>query len=384
MASQDYMKCALSLAGLAMGYTRPNPAVGAAVIKDGAWVGMGYTRPVGSDHAEVVALRQAGDRARGATMYVTLEPCCHYGRTPPCTEAIIQAGIAEVYIALRDPNPLVSGRGIRRLNGAGIKTHVGICEQKAHHINEAYIKHVTTGLPFVIAKFAMSLDGKIATRTGQSKWITGADARRYAHALRYVVDAVMVGVNTVFADNPRLTARGCGGRGGTGRMQPLRLIVDSQGRVPLNAHVFQSPGKAMLVVAEPFDPAKKERFMEGGVEVLELPASEGGVDALELLKLLGKREIGSVLVEGGGELLGSLFDRRLVDKVLAFISPVIIGGSGATTVAGRGIDKMAEAMRLKRTAVKSLGNDVLVTGYVDQDLPRGDKAIASATPCSLE
>lgn len=384
MASHEYMDCALSLAGLAMGYTRPNPAVGAAVIKDGIWVGMGYTQPAGSAHAEVVALRQAGDRARGATMYVTLEPCSHHGRTPPCTEAIIEAGISQVYVALRDPNPLISGRGIDRLNEAGIRTHVGTCERKAHHINEAYIKHITTGLPFVIAKFAMSLDGKIATRTGQSKWITGPDARRYAHALRYIVDAVMVGVNTVIADNPRLTARGCGGRGGTGRVQPLRLIVDSKGRVPLNARVFEPPGNVLLVVAEPLAPAKKERLTAVGAEVMEVPDSRGAVDVVALLKLLGQRQIGSVLVEGGGALLGSLFDRRLVDKVQVFMSPVIIGGGRATTVAGRGIDKMAEALRLKRTAVKSLGDDVLVTGYVDEDLPREDGTTAGATPCSPE
>jgi len=204
MPPQDYMECALSLAKLAIGYTSPNPAVGAVVVKDGLVVGMGYTQPPGSEHAEIMALRQAGDKAQGATMYVTLEPCPHYGRTPPCSQAIIAAGIVEVYLALLDPNPVVSGRGVSSLNEAGIKTHIGICRQEAYEINEAYIKHITTGVPFVVAKFAMSLDGKIATKTGDSKWITKEETRKYAHALRYTVDAVMVGVNTIVADNPHL------------------------------------------------------------------------------------------------------------------------------------------------------------------------------------
>ena len=289
MPAEHYMECALSLARLAMGYTSPNPAVGAAVVKDGVAVGMGYTQPAGSEHAEVMALHQAGDKARGAVMYVTLEPCCHYGRTPPCTEAIIGAGISEVYIALLDPNPVVSGHGMSKLSKAGIKTYVGMCKQEACEINEAYIKHITTGLPFVIAKFAMSLDGKIATKTGDSKWITREEARKYAHALRYTADAIMVGANTIIADNPHLTARGCGGRGGTGKMQPLRLVVDGRGRVPSDAHVFEPPGGVLLAVVAPFDSARKEKFVQAGAEVLELPGRDGVVDIAELLKLLGNK-----------------------------------------------------------------------------------------------
>jgi diaminohydroxyphosphoribosylaminopyrimidine deaminase/5-amino-6-(5-phosphoribosylamino)uracil reductase len=368
MPSQRYMECALSLAKLAMGYTSPNPAVGAVIVKDGLAVGMGYTHPAGSEHAEIMALRQAGDRAQGATMYVTLEPCPHYGRTPPCTEAIIDAGILEVHIALLDPNPVVSGRGIVRLNEKGIKTHVGMCQREAYEINEAYVKHITTGLPFVVAKFAMSLDGKIATKTGDSKWITNEEARNYAHALRYTVDAIMVGVNTVLVDNPRLTARGCGGRGGIGKMQPLRVIVDSKGKVPLNAHIFEPPGEVLLAVAAPFESAKKERFVKAGVEVLELPAKGGSVDIGELLRLLGNREIVTVFVEGGGELLGSLFDHHLVDKVLAFVSPLIIGGRKAVSVGGNGVDNIAKAMRLKRVDIKSFGDDILVSGYIEENL----------------
>jgi len=370
MPPQDYMECALSLARLAMGYTSPNPAVGAVVVKDGLIVGMGYTQPAGLDHAEVMALRQAGDKAQGATMYVTLEPCSHYGRTPPCSQAIIAAGILEVYMSLLDPNPMVSGQGVSKLNEADIKTHVGMCQQEAREINEAYIKHITTGLPFVVAKFAMSLDGKIATRTGDSKWITKEETRKYAHALRYTVDAVMVGVNTIVADNPQLTARGCGGRGGIGKIQPLRLVVDSKGRVPLSAHIFEPPGEVLLAVAAPFDSVKKKKFTQVGAEVLELPARGGAVDIVELLKLLGKRGIVTVLVEGGGKLLGSLFDHHLVDKVLAFISPIIIGGCKASSVGGNGVDNIAKALRLTRVSIKSFSDDILVSGYVEEGFPQ--------------
>ncbi|MDH4068208.1 MAG: bifunctional diaminohydroxyphosphoribosylaminopyrimidine deaminase/5-amino-6-(5-phosphoribosylamino)uracil reductase RibD [Dehalococcoidia bacterium] len=370
MPSQDYMKCALSLARLAMGYTSPNPAVGAVVVKDGLIVGMGYTQPVGCEHAEVLALRQAGHKAQGATMYVTLEPCPHYGRTPPCTQAIIDAGISEVHMALLDPNPVVSGCGLRRLNEKGIKTHIGMCEQQASEINEAYTKHITTGLPFVVAKFAMSLDGKIATKTGDSKWITKEETRKYAHGLRHTVDAIMVGVNTVVADDPRLTAKGCGGRGGTGKKQPLRLVIDSKGKVPLESRIFDPPGGVLVAVVAPFDSAKKQKLIEVGAEVVELPAKGGSVDIVELLKLLGRREIVTVLVEGGGKLLGSLFDHRLVDKVLAFISPIIIGGCEAVSVGGNGVDNIARALRLTRVDIRTFGDDVLVTGYPEKRLPQ--------------
>jgi diaminohydroxyphosphoribosylaminopyrimidine deaminase/5-amino-6-(5-phosphoribosylamino)uracil reductase len=361
------MECALSLARLAMGYTSPNPAVGAIVVKDGLAVGMGYTQPAGSEHAEVMALRQAGDRAKGAAMYVSLEPCCHFGRTPPCTQAIIDAGISEVHVALLDPNPLVSGRGVSRLSEAGIKTHVGMYQQEACEINEGYIKYITTGAPFVIAKFAMSLDGKIATKIGDSKWITHDEARRYVHTLRHVVDAIMIGVNTVVVDDPRLTARGCGGKGGMRKMQPLRLIIDSKGRVPLNARIFEQPGEVLLAVVEPLDPKKREQFSQAGIKVLELPSKEGLVDIEELLKVLGKREVVSILVEGGGKLLGSLFDHHLIDKVLAFISPIIIGGKGAmSAVGGDGVTSIAEALRLNEVKIESFGDDILVSGYVEK------------------
>lgn len=363
-SSMDYMKQALSLAQLAMGQVSPNPAVGAVVVKDGEIVGQGYTQPPGLWHAEIMALRQAGHRARGGAMYVTLEPCCHYGRTPPCTKAIIEAGISEVHFAMIDPNPSVSGRGSDGLEREGVKVHIGEHGEKAREISESYVKFITTGMPFVTAKFAMSLDGKIATKTGDSRWISGSESRKYVHYLRYTTDAVMTGVNTVLADDPRLTCR-CGGTGGTVRKQPLRVIIDSRGRTPSTARLFTEPGKVLVALGDSAEPATKAALATSGAEVLELPAEEGMVDLRRLLKVMGEREITSVLVEGGGILLGSLFDRGLVDKVVAFVSPVIIGGASAkTAVAGEGIEKMVEAIRLERVKVEKFGDDLMVSGYV--------------------
>jgi diaminohydroxyphosphoribosylaminopyrimidine deaminase/5-amino-6-(5-phosphoribosylamino)uracil reductase len=362
---KDFMECALSLAGLALGYTSPNPAVGAVVVRDGVVVGLGHTQPPGSVHAEVMALRQAGPRAKGATMYVTLEPCCHHGRTPPCTQAIIDAGIAEVHAALIDPNPLVSGKGLKMLEKAGIKTFVGRCEEEAQEINEGYIKFITTGMPFVIAKFAMSLDGKIATQNGDSKWITGEESRNFVHYLRHIVDAVMVGANTVLADDPQLSARGCSGKGGKIKLQPLKVIVDGKGRTPLSARVFEKPGKTLVAVAQPLSAKTADGFRKTGAEILELPAEKGLIDLEELLRLLGKREVTSILVEGGSGLFGSLFDQGLVDKVLAFISPMVIGGDGAkNVVGGNGVNTVAEALRLSRVKIVEFGGDILISGYV--------------------
>ncbi len=361
----DFMGCALSLAELALGYTSPNPAVGAVVVRDGVVVGLGHTQSPGSAHAEVMALQQAGDRAKGATMYVTLEPCCYQGRTPPCTQAVIDAGISEVHVALLDPNPLVSGKGLRRLEEAGIKAFVGEYEQRAWEINEGYIKFITTGLPFVIAKFAMSLDGKIATENGDSKWISSDEARNYVHHLRHIVDAIMVGANTIVVDDPQLSARGCGGKGGKTRLQPLRVIVDGRGRTPLSARVFEEPGKTLIAVAKPFDTKKAEDFRKAGAEVVDLPSELDIIDLAELLNVLGKRQITSVLVEGGSKLFGLLFDRGLVDKVLAFISPIIIGGDGAkSAVGGKGVNMVAEALLLSRVKIDQFGDEVLISGYV--------------------
>ena len=361
----DYMEQALSLAELALGQVSPNPAVGAVVVKSDIVVGQGYTQPPGSWHAEVIALKQAGKEARGGVMYVTLEPCCHYGRTPPCTQAIIAAGIIEVHLAMLDANPLVSGRGKDELEREGIRVYLGEHEEEAKKINEAYTKFITTGMPFVTAKFAMSLDGKIATRSGDSRWISGDKARKYVHNLRYTSDAIMVGVNTVLVDDPRLTARSCGDKGGTARKQALRVIVDGKGRTPLTARLFSEPGKTLLALGRSVTQEERANFARAGSELLELPFDGGLVDLEKLLKALGERGVTSVLVEGGGILLGSLFDCGLVDKVIAFVAPIIIGGKEAkTAVGGKGVDKVVDSLKLKHVSLERLGEDLMISGYV--------------------
>jgi len=326
---------------------------------------MGYTQPAGGAHAEVVALAQAGEKASGATMFVTLEPCCHFGKNPPCTGAIIAAGITEVHVALVDPNPLVSGKGLAELNAAGIKTCVGGHESEAREINEAYLKYMVTGVPFVIAKFAMSLDGKIATKTGDSHWISNEQSRCYVHGVRHTVDAIMIGVNTLITDDPKLTARGCSGKGGATSKQPLRIIVDGTGRVPMGARVFSQPGHTLVAWTAPVNEDKRRELEAMGAEVVILPGHDGRVDLLEVLKAIGERQVSTVLLEGGSELLGYAFDHGLVDKVLAFIAPMIIGGNdGRTAVGGSGAFTIAEALSLERVEVKSFADNVLVSGYV--------------------
>jgi diaminohydroxyphosphoribosylaminopyrimidine deaminase/5-amino-6-(5-phosphoribosylamino)uracil reductase len=353
------MERALALARSALGSTSPNPAVGAVVVKGGRVVGEGFTQPPSGAHAEVLALRQAGPAARGATLYVTLEPCCHQGRTPPCTRAILEAGVAEVHLAHLDPDPQVDGRGARELESAGVAVRVGEGEEEARRINEAYLKHRATGLPFVIAKFAASLDGKIATTTGDSRWVSGPEAREWAHRQRAQIDAIMVGVKTVLVDNPQLTARLSSPKSArpTGVeeevRQPLRVVVDSRGRTPASARVLPGPGRVLVATTAASGAGWREQMAAARAEVAILPAKRGRVDALELLRLLGQRPVLSLLVEGGGELLGTFFDLKLVDKVHAIIAPLIIGGKGApTAVAGRG--------------VRRLGDDLLVTGYVNR------------------
>lgn len=358
------MEQALCLAGQARGKVSPNPAVGAIVVRDGEVVGKGYTQPPGSAHAEVVALRQAGEATRGSTMYVTLEPCCRQGRTPPCSRAIIEAGVDEVHLAMMDPNPLICGKGEDELRRNGVRTIVGEHEDAARQIVEAHARYITCGLPFVTAKFAMSLDGKIATRSGDSRWITGEESRRHVHRLRRETDAIMVGVNTVLSDDPRLTARH-GSDGVECEQQPLRVVVDTGARTPATARVFAGPGKTLVAAGREPDAAQADSLNKAGAEVAVLPLAEGRVDLNQLLVLLGQREITSLLVEGGGRLLGSLFDSGLVDKVIAFIAPMIIGGEAATTaVGGSGVARIADSLRLERVTSRVLDGDVMVTGYL--------------------
>jgi diaminohydroxyphosphoribosylaminopyrimidine deaminase/5-amino-6-(5-phosphoribosylamino)uracil reductase len=361
----DYMLQALSLARLALGQVSPNPAVGAAVVKDGEVVGQGYTQVPGQSHAEIMALQQAGEAARGSRMYVTLEPCCHQGRTPPCSKAIIEAGIAEVHMAMLDPNPLVAGKGKEELGRAGIKTVVGEHMQEAECVNEAYAKHITTGIPFITAKVAMSLDGKIATRSGGSRWISGEESRQHVHHLRSLSDAIIVGANTILADDPQLTARCCGGKGGALHKQPLRVIIDGDGQTPASAQVFAQPGQTLLVMGRKASRQEKETYEKAGADVLEMPSEKGYIELKKVFEILGKRQITSVLVEGGGRLIGSLFDQRLVDKVVFFIAPLIIGGDKATTaVGGRGVSRVIDAVKLTRVAQEGFGQDIMVTGYM--------------------
>ena len=356
------MKRAFALAREAIGNTSPNPAVGAVVVKDGVAVGEGYTQPPGQPHAEIVALQQAGEASGGAFLYVTLEPCCVYGRTPPCIQAIIAAGIIEVHVATADPNPLVDGRGIAELQAAGIRVHRRDGKGEARELYEAFAKHITTGQPFVTAKFAMSLDGKIATRTGDSRWVTGEPARGRVQQMRRTCDAIMVGVNTVLRDDPQLTVRGADGEA-LGH-QPLRVILDSKGRTPPQARLLRAPGRTLIAVTRPPD-TRAAALARAGAEVLHLPETEGGmVDLHTLTQTLGARDVVSLLVEGGGTLLGSLFDLGLVDKVAAFIAPTVIGGHSAPSpVGGKGSAEISQALKLNRVRVERIGEDILVVGY---------------------
>ena len=367
-----FMERALALARQAEGDTSPNPCVGAVVVRDGRIVAEGIHRRAGAPHAEAEALQTAGDLARGATLYVTLEPCNHEGKTPPCTEAILQAGIGKVVYAVRDPNPGVTGRGHERLAEAGIDVDSGLCSEEARHLNRFYFYHVRTGRPYVVAKFAASLDGKIATVTGRSRWITGTAALTRVHELRRRVDAVLIGAGTVIADDPGLSVRlpGFSGR------QPLRLVLDSRGRVSPGARLFESdlPGSAIVATTRKMPSSHRKALEARGVECLILP-SDGfdRVDLPALLTELGRRKISSLLIEGGGEVLGSAFDAGIVHELWAFVSPLIIGGLKAPTpVQGRGFPSIEEALRLDRTTVETVGEDFLVRGFVVETITTED------------
>ena len=359
---------ALTLARQALGSTSPNPAVGAVVAQDGVIVGEGYTFPPGQRHAEIGALEQAGDRAKGATLYTTLEPCCHYGRTPPCTDAIIAAGIRQVVAAAIDPNPQVAGQGIAALESAGIPVTVAETEGVTE-LYEAFAKNITTGLPFVTAKFAMSLDGKIATYSGDSQWITGPLARERVQQLRRESDAIMVGINTLLADDPLLTARDESGQ--PRPIQPLRIVLDSHCRTPPTARLLKEPGHTLIATSTAASPDAAHQLQQAGAEVIPLPADAAGMVAIDqLLAELGRRGIVSLMVEGGGITLGTLFDTTLVDKVYVFIAPVIIGGrQAASPIAGHGVARMCEAWPVTQTHIQQIGPDWLITGYPARNTP---------------
>ena len=355
----EYMRRAMELAERGVGFTNPNPMVGAVIVKGGKVIGEGWHERCGEWHAERNAFKNCTVPAEGATMYVTLEPCCHYGKTPPCTEAIIEHGIARVVVGMEDPNPLVAGKGIALLREAGIEVVCGVEEEALREQNRVFLKYISTKLPWVAMKTAMTLDGKIATRTGDSKWITGAEARAYVHELRHRFMAIVVGIGTAVADDPLLNCR----IEGRGVSQPIRVVVDSNARLSLDSQLVKTAGEYRTIVAHTrFAPEESVKALrEAGVEMLLCKEKEGLVDVRNLLELLGQSGIDSILLEGGGSLNYTFLAEGLADELYAFIAPKIVGGMNAKTpVEGAGMEKMADAINLELENVLNIGHDVLL------------------------
>lgn len=360
-----YMRRALRLAGRARGRTSPNPMVGALVVKNGHILAGDYHKKAGELHAEALALRTAGDAARGADLYVTLEPCCHTDkRTAPCTQAILASGISRVFVAMEDPNPKVAGRGIAELRSRGVEVVVGLCETEARHLNEAYCTYIVTRRPFVVLKSAMTLDGKIATPDGESKWITGETSRRRVHRIRSSVDAIVTAIGTVKADNPQLTSRIKGGR------NPLRIIIDPLLETPLTHHVCSTPPDTVFVVR---DSARKlygdkvGLLKMRGIEILSY--DEERLDLAWLMDQLGERGISSVLIEGGASLNASALQAGIVDKVVIFVAPKMIGGKNALTpVGGDSFRSLAAPYRIERMHAQQIGEDIVIEGYLTREV----------------
>jgi diaminohydroxyphosphoribosylaminopyrimidine deaminase / 5-amino-6-(5-phosphoribosylamino)uracil reductase len=379
---QHWMNQALDLARRALGRVSPNPAVGAVIVRDGEIVGQGHTEPPGQRHAEIVALDQAGARAQGATMYVTLEPCAHYGRTPPCLDAVLRAGISRVVIAIRDPNPPVNGRSIATLREQGVDVVVGVGAEAAIRINSGFLRRLQTGRPEVHVKYAMSLDGKIATHTGHARWITGPDARQQAHIIRDQSDAILVGIGTVLADDPMLTTRlDQADAGANGSSHPVRVVVDSQARTPVNAAMLRedTPGRTLIAVSDLAPTERVEALRNVGAEILTLPEIDRRVDLSSLLAELGNLGFNTLMVEGGAQIIGSLADRGLIDRVTAFIAPVLLGGDGAPSpIGGTGVAEADRGVRLLNPLIDHVGDDVRVSGYVDGREP--DERLLGCSP----
>lgn len=364
MDDNKYMKRALELARMAEGETSPNPMVGAVIVDNsGTIVGEGYHHKAGQPHAEINALAAAGEKAKDATVYVTLEPCSHYGRTGPCCEALIKAGVKRVVSAVTDPNPLVAGRGLKRLLEAGIEVKNGVCEDEAKKLNEKFFFWITHKRPFASLKYAMTLDGKIAADGGDSKWITGKEARTYAHWLRKTHDAVIVGKNTVLHDDCELTTRLVEGR------NPLRIVLDSKCSLPLNAKILNNEAKTIVVAGENAPHEKVDALKRlKNVEILKLPENEGKLEIKALMRYLAQQEITSILVEGGSEVHGAFLDAGFAERIYAFIAPKIIGGRNAIApVGGNGCKNMEDALCLKDVEYKKLGADLLITGRTERD-----------------
>lgn len=361
---EKYMRLAMQLAGNAIGRTSPNPLVGAVIVKNNRVVGCGWHRKAGTPHAEVHALNQAGELAQGADVYVTLEPCAHYGKTPPCAKALVEAKVKNVYGGLLDVNPKVAGKGFKILEDAGIHVEYGFLQDELRKQNEVFFKWIEHKKPFVVLKAAMTLDGKIATATGQSKWITNETSRAYGYKLRDIYDGIMVGINTVIEDNPMLTARVDGGK------NPIRIVVDSSLKIDINANVVQDKSaKTIIATTDKADKDKILKLQAQDVDVIVVDKDKNDkVDIEKLLDILGQQNICSILVEGGATLSGSFVAKKLVDKVYFFIAPKIIGGKEAKTpVAGTGILNLQEALTLKDIQIEKLEEDILIIGRVDKD-----------------
>jgi diaminohydroxyphosphoribosylaminopyrimidine deaminase/5-amino-6-(5-phosphoribosylamino)uracil reductase len=357
-----FMARALELARRGEGHVEPNPMVGCVLVRDGSIVGEGWHQRFGGPHAEIEALAAAGEAARGATAYVTLEPCAHHGKTPPCTESLPKAGVARVVIACRDPNPQVDGRGLEVLELAGIPCFVGLLAEEAGELIAPFAKLVTQRRPWVIAKWAMTLDGKLATRTGDSRWISGEESRAVVHKLRGRVDAIIVGRGTVEADDPVLTARPPGPR------TPMRIVLDQMAKLPLDSQLVRTAGEYRTAVVTGGAPAERcDRLREANVDVWKITGSNFGEVWRGLLDKLGRHEMTNVLVEGGAEILGGLFDEDLINEVHAFIAPKIIGGPAPGAIAGLGVPRMVDASRLKYCQFERTGPDIYIHGRLSTE-----------------
>ncbi|MEW6259349.1 MAG: bifunctional diaminohydroxyphosphoribosylaminopyrimidine deaminase/5-amino-6-(5-phosphoribosylamino)uracil reductase RibD [Thermodesulfobacteriota bacterium] len=366
MNHEHYMQVALDLARNGLGYTSPNPMVGAIVVKDCEIVGRGWHEAYGKAHAEVNALRDAGDRARGATLYVTLEPCNHRGKTPPCTEAVLAAGISHVVMAMKDPNPHVAGGGAERLKASGVQVTEGILEAEALRLNEAFVTYVTSGRPFVTLKVAATLDGQSATRTGDAKWISSESSRRIVHRMRHASDAIVVGIDTVLKDNPQLTTRLDPNDLPGPPKHPIRIVLDTHLRIDPAATVLhhEGTGRTWIIVGEDVDPSRIRRIASENVEIIPCPIAQNRIDLQQLLKLLADRKISSLLVEGGSQVIGSFVRGKAFDKFVAFFAPKLIqGNDGMPICAGAGVDRMADCLTLCDVHAEMIEQDVMITGY---------------------
>ncbi len=360
MPHEVFMREALRLAARGAGLTSPNPAVGAVIVKDGRIISRGYHRKAGLPHAEVEAIRASGEDVTGAALYVTLEPCCHWGKTPPCTDAIIRAGIRKVIVGLIDPNPRVGGKGIGILKSAGIDVICGVLESECRGLNVAYMKYITSKTPFVTLKLASSLDGRIASPNGDSRWITGEESRALVHGLRKLSDAVMVGSATVLKDDPLLTVRAIKGK------NPRRVVLDSFFSIPLDAKILRrhdaDKGPPIVFTTEASSRSKIRKAAQAGVEIITIPASREGCNMKRVLVELGRREITSILVEGGASVAASLLRARAVDRLLLFLSPLLLGADAVPSVGPLKLKSLKYSVKLKKISTRSIGDDILVEG----------------------